>query len=1290
MKTRLLVILSLFIIFQVNAAKVKIYSINSLFGISIRETSSICTDKNGFIWATSKTGIARLTTDDYKLYELPAEAKDFYMSKLVYSETGLVVYTHNGQIFKYNDIYDRFDFIIDLRNVEKFLRINRLLVDAHGTFWIATSSGLYKYSKGKLENLNKGAYVDQIEWKSENEFMGYGYDGFWIVNINVPKSKIIISHNPAITSQVMKLYYDKEFNLVWFGTLSSGLYVYDFRNKSFYDAEISAPIKQPIRAIRANSDSTLLIGVDGQGIYELSRKTKRVIGAFKEDIDDEYSLHGNGVYDIFCDQNNRVWVSTYGGGISFFDQTSPIVKQISHYVNSPNSLSNNFINKVIEDSRGNIWFATNNGLCKWDMKTDRWTSFYHNYEGNAKVFLTVREDNKGRIWAGTYSSGVYVIDGNSGREVLHFYQNDKVSLLTSNFVVDVFNDRQGNMWIGEVSGFCISYNTNDNKFRRYEGGTLSTIIDYNSDNILLGCTWGLVILNKQSGQRKTLFEKTWVNDAVVIGENVWVCTRGDGLYCYNIKSNKLEKFTTKSGLQSNYINSVINIGDDLWLGTESGLCKFNTKTKATLTFSSLFPIANVSFNQSSRCKLRNGSLIWGTSTGAVIFNPLDIKKSEAKGKIYFDDLIISGRSIREESIAKQLEMPLDSSAEISLNYNQNTLKLKLLPIGTSASDTRFSWKMEGLETTWSQPVNQRTITYTNLSSGTYNLKIRLYDSSMSHIISERSISINIIPPFWKTWWFILFSLIIVLSIAYFLLRYYLNYIRQLHAQERIHFFTNTAHDMRTSLTLISSPIEELGKEQNISNSGRYYLHLATEQVKRLTMIVTQLMDFQKMDTDKEMMTLRMVDIVKLVSVQKIMFESFAQNKEIEIVLESNETSYFSAVDETIMEKVIGNLISNALKYSHKNSQVIMKLECSHDNWVLDIIDHGIGVNRSEQQRLFKESYRGNNSINSKVMGFGIGLLLVKNYVEMHGGIITYESKENVGSSFSIQIPFKEVVAQSNYANYKQSDIFRKIKGKASIEAQKKTDTKRKEMKILIVEDNDDLRNFMKTALAEEFEISVAEDGQQAWEIIMKKMPDLVVSDTMMTDMDGYELCELIKSTYVTSHIPIILLTTMSERTEQMRGLGLGADDYMTKPLDMTLLSQRIKSIIRNRERIREKALKLIKGNETEPILVDEKNDKFIKKAIEVVYENIAWPGFGKDQFAAAMNVSSSLLYKKIKSLTNQSPVDFIKTIRLNYSLELLQSKRHSVTEISEMCGFASVGYFSTVFKKHFGKSPTDN
>jgi DNA-binding response OmpR family regulator len=245
------------------------------------------------------------------------------------------------------------------------------------------------------------------------------------------------------------------------------------------------------------------------------------------------------------------------------------------------------------------------------------------------------------------------------------------------------------------------------------------------------------------------------------------------------------------------------------------------------------------------------------------------------------------------------------------------------------------------------------------------------------------------------------------------------------------------------------------------------------------------------------------------------------------------------------------------------------------------------------------------------------------------------------------------------------------------------------LKILVVEDNDDLLRFIQTTLSNEFKVYTATDGTKAWEFILKQMPDLVVSDIMMPHTDGYELCRLMKSTYETSHIPIILLTALSEKTDQMHGLGLGADDYLTKPFDMGLLAQKIKTIVRNREIVREKALKLIKHDSSETILENELNDKFVKRMLEVAQANISNAEFNKDDFASAMNVSSSLLYKKIKALTNQSPTDFIKMVRLNHAVELLQSRKYTVTEVSELCGFTSVAYFSTVFRKHFGKSPSE-
>jgi len=728
----------------------------------------------------------------------------------------------------------------------------------------------------------------------------------------------------------------------------------------------------------------------------------------------------------------------------------------------------------------------------------------------------------------------------------------------------------------------------------------------------------------------------------------------------------------------------------LWLGTESGLCRFDPNKKDVLTYNSVYPLSHhVSFNRNSNCQLSDGQLIWGTSNGAVHFLPKLLTETQSKGVIFFQDLTLSGRSIRGS-----LSTPLDSLQRISLKYNQNTLHLELLSIG-NVTGAKFSWILEGCDNGWSPSSGNRFVHYSNIPSGNYMLKIRLYDSSLSHVITERSLAVSIVPPFWRSWWFLLLLLMFIVGVISLSLNYYIERLKQQHAEDKVRVFTNTAHDIRTSVTLIIAPIEELTKEHALSDMGKCYLSLATEQAKRLSAVVSQLMDFQKVDIRKEQLALVMVDIVELIKHRRLMFDSFARKQNVHLYFTSDLNDYQTAVDVSMMEKVIDNLISNAIKYSHPEGEVQLILTCKPNRWSLEVKDYGIGISKKAQSQLFREFYRGENAINSKIVGSGIGLLLVKNYVVMHDGDISCVSYENVGSTFKIDIPFKKVLEKNGMANVKRNEVvnheLQSLQQTLQQSLQQQDGLPEPIMRILIVEDNDDFRNFIRYPLQAYFDVLLAEDGTEAWGIIQKQMPDLVVSDVMMPQMDGFELCRLMKSTYETSHIPLILLTALSGKIEQLHGLGLGADDYLTKPFDMTLLVQRIKSIIRNRVAVKEKALKLINGveNNSEKILANEHNDHFVKKMLEVVRINMENTEFGKDDFASAMNVSASLLYKKAKSLTNLSPTDFIKMVRLNYALELLHSHKYSITEVSEHCGFSSLGYFCTVFKKHFGKSPTD-
>jgi len=1288
MRNKLVVVVLLLTIFSLHSSNVKFYSINSLYGISMRETNSVCKDKKGFIWTSSKIGILRLAGDDYHIYKLPYENRDIISVRLVYTKSGLLAYTNNGQLFIYNSIKDQFDLLVSMSKVlnNKYLSVNSVLIDDSGYYWIASSFGLFRYQRGHLTLIQNSEATSYMAWYNSGHMFVDRPDGIWLLDKQSLKRKCIFKYSPSFNLNVSRFNYDAKVKKLWIGTISNGLFYYDLNRHSMSRVQTNVIPKQPILAIETNSDSTIWVGIDGQGIWELNKNATKVLKVYKEDINDPSSLRGNGVYDIFNDQNKRIWVCTYGGGISFFDLTYPLVGQFTHAINNLNSLVNNNVNKIIQDKSGNIWFATDNGLSCKESGTGNWKTYYQNQQSQAAVFITLCEDDQGRIWAGTYSSGFYILDGRTGREIAHYSKGTSGFSLENNFVSDIFKDSQGDLWLGGVQGNIICYLSKANKFRSYSTQSIYAFNELSPNKILLACTYGLRLLDKRSGAIKTIQDGYLVLDVISVKDEIWICTSGDGLIGYNQRTHRIKKVTTASGLPSNYINSIMYEDGYLWLGTESGLCRFEPKSMSILTYNTIYPLSRVSFNRSSKYRLNDGRLIFGTSNGAVLFSPKSLKEVQLKGVIFFQNLTLAGRSFRGS-----LRTPLDSLQKLSLNYNQNTLQLELLSIG-NVSGAKFSWKLKGFDNDWSQPSGNRFIQYSNIPNGNYELKIRLYDSSLSHVISERTLSVIIVPPFWSTWWFEFLLLAFIVGILYLSLNYYIERLKQQHTEDKIRFFTNTTHDIRTSLTLIKAPIEELTKELNLSEIGQYYLSLATEQAKRLSTVVTQLMDFQKVDIRKEQLALGMVDIVGFIENHLLMYESFAKSQHVDLHFVSDQDCYQTAIDETMMDKVIDNLISNAIKYSHPNSQVQINLKCDPDSWTLEIKDNGIGISDMAQRHLFREFYRGENAINSKIVGSGIGLLLVKNYVSLHDGNISYISQENAGSTFKIVIPFKEIYEEKKISNTERKEsvpeVLKNVDSQIILQLE---EFPKQVMRILIVEDNDDLRNFMQYPLRDNFEVVLAEDGVKAWNIIQKQMPDLVVSDVMMPNMDGFELCRLLKSTYETSHIPFILLTALSGKAEQLHGLGLGADDYLTKPFDMTLLVQRIKSIIRNREAVKVKALKLIKGsgNKNEQIFSNELNDKFVKKMLKVVRVNMANTEFGKDDFASAMNVSASLLYKKVKSLTDQSPTDFIKIVRLDYALELLQSKKYTVTEVSEHCGFSSIGYFSTVFKKHFGKSPNE-
>lgn len=1274
----------------------RFYHINSIYGISMRKITSICKDKKGFIWGASKMGILRVTEGDYRIYQLPYITTDIISVNLTYSRSGLIAYTNNGQLFRYDELQDRFILIINLREYieDKYLNIHKVIIDDNGCLWVACTKGLYKLKNNSLVIVAEGSnQVRNILFRNNESLIYTTNTEIRQINIKTKEISLIYESNGGMDMNISALFHDEKFNRLWIGTFSTGLHFIDMETRKQHKIAIPNFPSQPILAIEENTNTTFLIGIDGKGIWELDKGGNSVLKIYNQDIDNPSSIRGNGVYDILCDENKRIWVSTYSGGLSFFEQEPMVLNHITHQINQPNSLVNNNVNRIIEDKEGNIWFATNNGISRWNRVINKWDTFLHNKPDDAQTFLSLCEDNDGNIWAGTYSSGVYILNGKTGKQMKHLNTENNSSEFTCKFIFDTFKDSEGDIWIGGIQSHVLCYLAKERRFVSYSKRPISSFLELEPGKVLGTCSYGLLLFDKALHKVESILEGYIVLDCVVLNNEIWIATGGDGLLNFNMETREVKKHTIESGILSNYINSIVYTNGNLMLGTENGLCKYNIANNSVYTYSSVFSLSKLSYNTSARCKLSSGELAWGTNDGVIIFDPDTDFNTSLKGKIFFQDISISGRSIRE--IPELIKEPIDELKSIKLNYNQNVFSLEMLPIDISTSQSKFSWKMEGVDRDWITPVNLQTATYANLPNGEFTFKVRMYDSSLTQVIDERSLNIHIVPPFWGTWWFQLIVIVIIGTIFFLLIKLYIKHLKQLHAEDKIRFFTNMAHDIRTSLTLINAPIEELNKEKNLSANGHYYLNLATEQSGRLTFVTTQLLDIQKVDIGKGQIFLTMVDIVKLIRQRILMFKTAAEKNQVELIFSSDNESYQTAIDEIKIEKVVDNLLSNAIKYSLKGGKVEVRLSCDEKEWVLSVKDYGLGISENAQKKLFREFYRGDNTVNSRMVGSGIGLLLTKNYVSMHQGKISIDSKERMGSLFKIVIPYKTV----NQADLKitsekvteQPITPESVVHPVEISTYKEQDQSIKKQTLMLVEDNTDLQEFMEHAFQEQYTIFTASNGKEAWEMMEKKAPDLVISDVMMPVMDGFEFCRQMKSTFETSHIPIILLTSLSEKTQELEGLGLGADDYITKPFDISLLNQRIRTILKNREIIKERALKLIGSNEqtNHPILANKMDDKFVKKALDVVRSNIGNSEFGKDNFANEMFVSTSLLYKKLKALTGQSPVDFIRVIRMNHAVEMLKSREYTITEISEACGFSSTTYFGTVFKKHFGKSPSE-
>ena len=700
------------------------------------------------------------------------------------------------------------------------------------------------------------------------------------------------------------------------------------------------------------------------------------------------------------------------------------------------------------------------------------------------------------------------------------------------------------------------------------------------------------------------------------------------------------------------------------------------------------------FNAGSGVLRANGNTVFGSTDGALEFPPNIEMPKTGDSHMIFSDFRIFYQTVYPNDPNSPLTKDIDQIEKLNLKYMQNTFSIRVSSINYDyPSDILYTWQLEGFYDGWTTPSDEGTIRFTNVAPGTYTLRVRsVSKEDNKHVLQERILKITVAHPVWLSFWAICIYVLTIILATYVIFRLHSMRREKKASDERTRFFINTAHDIRTPLTLIKAPLEEIQQKENLSEESQANMLTAMKNVDTLIRLTTNLINFSKANVYSSSLRISEHELNTYMEGIYHAFYSYAEAKQIKLDYKSNFEYQNVWFDKEKMDSITKNLISNAIKYTPAHGEVHIITRHDKDNWSLEITDTGIGIPAKEQKKLFKLHFRGSNAINAKITGSGIGLMLVWKLVRIHKGKISIESVENKGTRVKVIFPQKqfrnqqvptETVQQENVAPVSPSavsphtykDLYR----------QHVQNTQR----ILVVEDNDDLREYLFHTLSEAYQVETCTNGKEALKIIPEFKPDLVLSDIMMPEMRGDELCSAIKNNILTSHIPVILLTALNDEKNIVEGLETGADKYLIKPFNIGILKASIANILTNRALLRRKYADMELHNDSISINYSNTLDQqFLEAVKETITENLDNSSFNVESLCASQNMSRSSFYNKLKALTDQAPADYIRLIRLKRAAQLLSEGQYNISEISDMTGFNDVKYFREVFKKYYKISPS--
>jgi signal transduction histidine kinase/ligand-binding sensor domain-containing protein/DNA-binding response OmpR family regulator len=1318
-------------------------------GLSNNQISCIQKDSRGFMWIGTASGLNRYDGYSFKVYKHSSsdslsigsnvirEVSEAHDGKLwVRTQAGYSVFNPLTESFSQNA-----DKEIARYGVRG--RVERVFFDCQKNVWFLLSTGtLHKWDYQtkvlrcffRRSSMRNAAQV--VDLKSRDGKVWILYSNGQVDCFSASSNRRISTNRQLVssytTSKSSQLFVDSSHDLwIYSYSLSEGMRHYSTKQRLWEQINSQAGryrlSSNLILGVEEDAEGQIWVATDHGGVCIVNKKTG-VISYLKNDPLNDRSLSQNSATCIYRDNLGIIWIGTYKQGISFYHESVFKFKTTVFPLANPDDYLKNDSNCFYEDPEGNLWVGTNGGgLLVYDRGGALKKVFRYTDGGSSSIssniVVSLAADASGKLWIGTYMGGLDCFDGRSFKH----YKRDpnNPSSISSNSIYSLYVDGQKNLWVGTLEGTLDRYNKESDSFSHFDIGAnfCSKIIEDKAGNLLVSNPNGIARVNMKTGVTSRDFwhegSKSFslgilVSDILIDRRGLlWIATN-EGVKVFNYSLGRFEPLGVKSDV---LYETVVTIEEDrqgnVWLGTHRGLYMVAVKPNmaggyrySVKAFDKSDGLQGDEFNVNSSYVKASGEVIFGGPNGFNVFNPSRIIYSKMVPKIAFSDFTVLNSSVSKgDSVKTRIGFAnLDGVTQtIRLKYKERNFSLQFVALSYFLPQkNRYRYFMEGFDKQWTEVnASSRKVTYTNLNPGKYVFMVE--GSNNDGVWNPKPARIEIIvePPFWATSFaytiYFLLAIWAIYSIVMFFIR------RQeklfMEKQERfetqklldldemkLQFFTNISHELRTPLTLIVSPLERLVKKLS-NDEDRKVVAIAHGNALKLLGMVNQLLDFRKIDANAHALKRSVGDVVSLVKEITSSFDELAFKKQLKLSFSSSIQSYYAEFDSDKLYKAIANIVSNAFKYTPDGGTVAVSVatfdDAGEERVVVEVADTGKGISVEDQQHIFDRFYRVETG-DSTTTGTGIGLNIAYEFVKMHDGSIAVTSELGKGSTFSITLPLKRQAFVPDQFESEANDEEATELAFEDIQVQELHNAPT----LLVVDDNEEFLDFMVSVLKESYNVLTATNGKEAWDTMVEQVPDMVISDVMMPEMDGFELCRVMQGDIRTSHIPIILLTARLGDDSKLEGLEAGANDYISKPFNMDVLLLKIKRLIELRRSVQQRfqQKKEIKSSE---ISISSLDDQLLKRAAEYVEGHMENPELSVEELSSHLAMSRVHLYKKLVSITGKTPIEFIRILRLKRAAQYFEKSQLSISEVAYKVGFNDPKYFRRYFKDEFGILPSE-